>query len=124
MSIIGVRDVKFNISDMNASIRFYRDLLGLCLVEMHDGHSIVQAGNTRIDLTEKQSPIPSISHDGGVAESGGTLSFQVVGIQELVKKLRDNEVSFITDIENNNRGKVAAFQDPDGNILRLYEVKN
>ncbi|KAI8844816.1 Glyoxalase/Bleomycin resistance protein/Dihydroxybiphenyl dioxygenase [Chytridium lagenaria] len=123
MSITGVRAIHYNVTNMPSSIHFYRDLLGLVLESAEDGFTVVRAGNSRIGLNEKPSPIPSIPFDANGAHCGGTLSLQVVGMERLVENLRRHDVRFLTDVERNAWGDMVVFQDPDGNILKLFEVK-
>ncbi|KAJ3113908.1 hypothetical protein HDU96_002785 [Phlyctochytrium bullatum] len=121
MSIVGAAAL-FNVSDMGTALTFYRDLLGLALETAQDGHTVVRAGSTRIGLNETNMPIPSVAYDESGLAAGGTLSLQVVGIHQLVSRLKANGVKFLSDIDRNSWGNMAVFQDPDGNILKLYEV--
>ncbi|KAJ3211142.1 hypothetical protein HDU67_004755 [Dinochytrium kinnereticum] len=123
MSITGVRGFNYNVSNMDESLHFYRDILGLSLESAADSMVVVKAGHTRISLNEKNAPIHRIPFDESGHHAGGTLSLQVVGMHHLVKKLKENGVRFLTDVEQTPWGDMAAFEDPDGNILRLYEVK-
>ncbi|WP_036725744.1 VOC family protein [Patulibacter minatonensis] len=100
------------VSDMDRAVEFYRDTLGLDVLE-HDGDwSEVTAGDQRIGLNASESP----SGDGGAV-----IAFGVNGaIADAVDELKEKGVEFPGGLTEHPWGKIAPFKDPDGNDLQLY----
>ena len=100
------------VSDMDASVAFYRDSLGLDVIEHGGDWSEVTAGDQRIGLNAKESPS---------GEGGSIIAFSVDGtIDETVEQLKGRGVGFTGEISDHPWGRIATFADPDGNDLQLY----
>ncbi|CAB4946169.1 unannotated protein [freshwater metagenome] len=101
------------VSDMDRAVAFYRDTLGLEVLE-HDGDwSEVTAGDQRIGLNSSESP----SGDGGAV-----IAFGVEGdIESAVEALRSAGVEFAGGLSEHPWGKIAPFKDSEGNDLQLYQ---
>ena len=100
------------VSDMSASVAFYRDSLGLDVIEHGGDWSEVTAGDQRIGLNGHESP-------GG--EGGAIIAFSVDGqLEQTVDELKGRGVTFTGEISEHPWGRIATFADPDGNDLQLY----
>lgn len=100
------------VTDMKRAVAFYRDTLGLEVQEHGEDWSEVTAGDQRIGLNASESP----SGDGGAV-----IAFGVEGdIADAVGTLKDKGVTFTGELSEHPWGKIAPFQDPDGNDLQLY----
>lgn len=102
----------FPVTDMDRAVTFYRDALGLEVVE-HDGDwTEVTAGDQRIGLNASESP---------AGDGGAVIAFGVEGaIEDAVASLKDKGVQFTGELSEHPWGKIAPFQDPDGNDLQVY----
>ncbi len=116
--------VTLYIEDMEQSIDFYTEALGLTLVERFaDHYALVDAGaglTLGLRMTSERSP-PS----GKIGSI--TVGFQVTEPLEMVKEaLEDEGVEFITDILVGPGGgvRMAFIKDPDGNRLYLIEPRS
>ena len=120
--IVGVQDVYVYVADMERAIRFYRDLLGLA-VTYNDGQwAALDVGGVRFGLHGTGGkPVPAIPRDAGGAKAGATLTLRSTKINEDVDRLRSVGVRFLGDITRADWGAVAAFEDPDGNVLKLMQ---
>lgn len=134
------------VSDMDRSLRFYRDLLGLKQVSSHDleGESISRmAGKERvrmkvvrlacadtpgvqIDLQQYLEPKGKLADSklGDVANSHFCVGVQ--DIQKACAELRAQGVRFISepvyfDLEHEGKIGVVFFLDPDGYVLEMVE---
>ena len=132
------------VSDLERSLKFYRDVLGFEVVEEVDliegkkvslgvgiddarlqlAHLRVGSGPTRIELLHYISPkgkplSPNTrSNDIGV----GHAAFRVRDIQKYYERLKSAGVRFISAIqESSTREKFCYFYDPDGAILEIIE---
>lgn len=106
------------VTDMDRSIRFYTEILGLQLTQRFGEHwAQVQAGELVIGLHPASAQSPS-GHNGSIT-IGFTFS---TPIEEAVSTLKQKGVRFPGPIIQDNAGKVAYFEDPDGNTLYLWET--
>lgn len=121
--IVGVQDIYLYVQDMERALRFYRDLLGLRLT-YNDGHwAALDVGGVRVGLhaTDGGEPVPAIPRDAGGATAGATLTLKSTGIDEDVERLRALGARFLGQIHRADWGAIVAFEDPDGNILKLMQ---
>ncbi len=105
--------VFYYVSDMDASIAFYRDTLGLPLVS-HDYVARFDLDGVLIELV----PLPP----GSVVPGSGNarLCFSVANLQETLEQMHARGVG-TSKIKDKKNGKLAFFHDPDGNELCLWE---
>ncbi len=101
------------VTDMDASIAFYRDTLGLQMIS----RSYV----ARFDLdgvTIELVPLPP----GSVVPGSGNarLCFSVTSLQEVLNEMRARGIP-TSEIKNKRDGKLAFFRDSDDNELCLWE---
>lgn len=104
------------VSDMERSVRFYNDTLGLTLK--------FRAGN---DWAELQAPGVSIGlHPaGGHAPTGAgggmSLGLQVANIESAIQSLQEKGVEFPHGWRASGALRLADFTDPDGTSLYLFQ---
>jgi predicted enzyme related to lactoylglutathione lyase len=107
----GIATVWLPVTDMDRAVTFYRDSLGLDVIE-HDGDwTEVTAGDQRIGLNEGESP---------AGDGGAVIAFGVDDIDSTVEELKGNGVEFTDEVSEHPWGKIAPFKDADGNDLQLY----
>jgi predicted enzyme related to lactoylglutathione lyase len=112
--IDGISVVWVPVTDMDRSLEFYADTLGLDIEHQEDDWSMVVAGAVRVGLNARED-----AHHG---EGGGVIAFAVSDdIEEAVSELASAGVEIAGDVTEHPWGKVATFLDPDGNELQLYE---
>jgi glyoxylase I family protein len=110
-----VDHVWFWVADMDRSIAFYRDLLGLALVHRAaDEWAELDGGPVRLAL------------HGGAADrarpEGGTVVFRVEDLDAVKLRLEGLGVAFDEHVgEVPEVGRFASFADPDGNRVQLFE---
>jgi lactoylglutathione lyase len=113
------------VKDMDASIRFYAEVLGLGLVgreKLDDGVelgflSYPDSGNIELEL---------IGHDHGNFPTSGKvhhIAFTVTDIEAEVERLRKLGVSLIDESPRTilNGIKIAFFYGPDGEKLEFFQ---
>lgn len=109
----GVSVVWLPVSDMDQAVKFYGETLGLSVREQQDEWAELEANGLRIGLNGRKSA----SGDGGAV-----IAFQPDGgLDGAVAELKDSGVEFVGDISEHPWGRIAAFEDPDGNSLQLFE---
>jgi predicted enzyme related to lactoylglutathione lyase len=111
----GVSVVWLPVTDVGRAVGFYRETLGLEVLDQQDDWAEVEANGLRIGLNGTESETP-----GG--EGGAVIAFQPEeGLDETVEALKGQGVEFAGDVSEHPWGRIAAFHDPDGNSLQLYE---
>ena len=109
--IKGIATIWLPVTDMNRAVGFYRDSLGLEVID-HDGDwSEVTAGDQRIGLNANESP---------AGDGGAVIAFAVDDLDATVEALTAKGVEFSDEVSEHPWGKIAPFRDPEGNDLQLY----
>jgi catechol 2,3-dioxygenase-like lactoylglutathione lyase family enzyme len=120
--ITGVQDVYYYVQDMRRALRFYRDTLGLRVTEENEHWSALDVGGVRVGLHGTDGkPVPPVPRDTHGATSGGTLTLRVSNIRAEVARLGDAGVKFLGPIADEDWGSVVAFEDSEGNVLKLMQ---
>ena len=107
--------ISYSVSNLQQSIEFYQDLLGLELLLSNDRWAEFNIGGQRLAIHKKNYAV--VTGD----QSGSTVYFEANPIEDAVKKLQDKGVKFLGEIEVYSYGKLILFLDPDKNSLGLYE---
>ena len=143
-SISYIHHVCVVVSDLERSLRFYRDVLGLEVLERVDliagkeaslgvglpdarfelVHLGASDGPTRLEMlhyfSPESRPLPpeKRSNDIGTAHA----AFRVKNIDAYYKRLRERGVRFISEVQGSSTGeRFCYFYDPDGAILEIIE---
>ena len=108
------------VTDMERSVRFYTEQLGLKLLKRYENHfATVDAGH---GLTIGLHPAAQVSpapHGGGIS-----IGLYLTGrLADAVKALEARGVTFERGGDEGKAGRFAGFTDPDGNALYLAEMK-
>jgi catechol 2,3-dioxygenase-like lactoylglutathione lyase family enzyme len=105
--------VFYYVTDMDMSIAFYRDTLGLPLIS-HDFVARFDLDGVLIELV----PVPP----GSVVPGNGNarLCFSVANLHETLEQMHARGIA-TSDIKSKKGGSLAFFRDPDDNELCLWE---
>ena len=108
------------VSDMDRSVNFYTKTLGLKLAQRFGNHwASVEAGKLTIGLHPASSENPA-------GRNGSTvIGLMLTGdIDGTVATLKQQGVTFRGAVtEEANAGKIAYFEDPDGNLLYMIQLQ-
>ena len=109
-------NVTILVSDMNRSIKFYAETLGLKLISNYGGEfAVIESNGLRIGLHPGKKPGEKLSRDM-------SLGFQVEDMSAAKKALESRGVTFEKPVQD--RGAlIENFYDPDGTPLYLIELK-
>lgn len=102
--------------DMDGSIGFYRDVLGLNLrTRMGEDWAEFDVAGTTVALhgtREGHAP----------PQEGATIVFEVDDLESTMNALRGKDVSFEGEVNDvPGYGRFVSFRDPDGNLLQIFE---
>jgi catechol 2,3-dioxygenase-like lactoylglutathione lyase family enzyme len=114
-------NVTVMVSNMDASVRFYTEVLGMKLTNRFGDHwATVDAGRgLTIGLHPASAKYPA------PGTKGGTLIGLEIDepIQRVVDRLQNKGVRFLGPIINDaGAGSFVDLEDPDGNFIYLWEV--
>jgi predicted enzyme related to lactoylglutathione lyase len=118
--------IRYIVTDMNAAIAFYTELLGFKL-EMHPApaFAMLSLNNLRLVLS-----MPNPSAGGGQSMPDGTqqtpggwnrFSIEVNNISTKVETLKKAGAHFRNNIVTGVGGKQIIVEDPSGNPIELFE---
>jgi len=102
-------------TDMNRAVEFYKNVLGFKLLFERQDWSEFDISGQRLALCK----VDAIAHGKTLSEPG--VSFMAKPIEKVIDALSRKGVSFAGELQVYPYGKLIRFQDPDGNILGLYE---
>jgi catechol 2,3-dioxygenase-like lactoylglutathione lyase family enzyme len=102
--------------DMDASVAFYRDVLGLSLrTRAGEDWAEFDVAGTTVALHGMREGHPP-------PQGGATVVFEVDDLEGEMDALRGKNVTFDGDVaEVPGYGRFVSFRDPDGNILQIFE---
>lgn len=141
--INGIDHASFTVSNMERSIAFYRDILGMTVTWDSAAAGVqfkwpvadnvtgcpgteqrlvfLAVGESRIELVE-YTPAGKQQVDNKASDTGSAhVCFKTENIQELYRKLSANKVRLHCVPQELDFAKVMYFRDPDGIILEAAE---
>ena len=107
--------ISYSVSDLERSIVFYRDLLGLKLLLNNDTWAEFNIDGQRLAI-HKEKINSDVNH-----QSGATVYFEAIPIENMIKALQSKGIIFNGEVEVYPYGKLILFSDLDNNSLGLYE---
>ncbi len=112
--VTGVATVWLPVTDMQRAVSFYSEKLGMQVTQQEEQWSELQADGLKIGLNAREEQTPSGS-------GGAVVAFTASGeIEAAVEALSGQGVEFSDGVSDHPWGRIATFQDPDGNDLQLY----
>ena len=118
MNIKKVGNVILAVKDLDKSIAFYHDLIGLPIKNQR--RTWVDLGTSGALLSLHPASLTA-EHIGSSIENGITIGFLVGDVQTAVTELREKGVKVYREIVEREAGKNAVVLDPDGYLVSLFE---
>ena len=117
MSFRKVGAVILLVSNMEKSMRFYRDTLGIPIKTKSKDWTEFFNKDTVLALH------PAKKKNKMKTGSGMLVGFEVSDLDATVKKLKEKRVKFFKKPKEEPFGKHAIIQDPDGHLVSIAEIK-
>lgn len=114
---------RYMVHDVDASVAFYRDQLGVILEEQWGpAMAIMSFGDERLWLAGPISSAAKPMPDGRTPEPGGwnRIVLEVDNFDELVDKLRVGGATFRNEPISGPGGRQVLVEDPSGNCIELF----
>lgn len=118
MNIKKVGNVILAVKDLDKSIVFYHEIIGLPIKKQR--RSWVDLGTTGALLSLHPASLTA-EHIGSSIDNGITVGFLVGDVQSSVDELKEKGVEVFRDIVERDAGKNAVILDPDGYLVSLFE---
>ena len=117
-------NVRYMVSDVEASIAFYTSMLGFePLTSAPPAFADVKRGNLRLLLAGPKSSAGRPMPDGATPGPGGWNRIHLIvdDLPSEVARLRGAGASFRNDIIEGPGGKQILLEDPSGNVVELFQ---
>ena len=114
-----VDHIRLEVSDMRASVVFYRDMIGLRPRSLTEDFSVLDAGNLGVFLSAKPwAWVPPRAKD---TQPGWGMypHFEVDDVEALVARLKAAGCKIVQEPERHSFGTEAFVADPDGYVWAL-----
>ncbi|AJW70894.1 VOC family protein [Nitrosopumilus adriaticus] len=118
MNIKKVGNVILAVKDIDKSIQFYHELIGLPIKNQR--RSWVDLGTTGAMLSLHPASLTA-QHVGSSIDNGITIGFLVGDVQSAIDELKEKGVRIHRDIVEREAGKNAVILDPDDYLISLFE---
>lgn len=121
MKIRGTDFVMLEVADMDRSIAFYRDTLGMEIVERYENIWVeFQAAPTTLALYRPEDADARTERKSG----GAVIALSVENVKEAVEELRGKGVPIVRETMDTPVCWMAGITDPDGNGIALHQRKD
>lgn len=103
------------VSDMDRSVDFYKNVLGLELKsKSNEWIEFVKSGTV---IALHPTKLKNLKKDGVL------IGFKVSNLDDVYKKLKGKNVKFVKELKEEEFGKHTIIQDPDGYMISIVEMK-
>ncbi len=118
MNIKKVGNVILAVKDIDKSIQFYHEIIGLPIKNQR--RSWVDLGTSGALLSLHPASLTE-QHVGSSIENGITIGFLVGDVKSAVDELREKGVTIHREIVEKDAGRNAVILDPDEYLISLFE---
>ena len=118
MNIKKVGNVILAVKDLDKSLYFYHDLIGLPIKNQR--RSWIDLGTSGALLSLHPASLTA-EHIGSSIENGITIGFIVGDVKSAIDELKSKGVQVYRDVVDREAGKNAIVLDPDDYLVSLFE---
>lgn len=118
MNIKKVGNVILAVKDLDRSLYFYHELIGLPIKNQR--RSWIDLGTSGAMLSLHPASLTA-EHIGSSIENGITIGFLVGDVKSAIDELKEKGVKIYRDIVDREAGKNAIVLDPDDYLISLFE---
>ena len=118
MNIKRIGNVILAVKDLDTSIKFYNDILGMPI--KNERRNWVDLGSTGAILSLHPASITA-PHSGTSIDIGVLIGLTVGDLNSAIEELREKGVKIYREIQERDAGKNAIVLDPDDYMISLFE---
>ena len=122
--VAGFHGVRYQVTDVARSVEFYTERLGFSLGHQQlPAFAAVSIDHLTLLLSGPEASGSRPMPDGRRQEPGGwnRIVLRVKDLPARIETLRDAGLQFRNDMEVGPGGRQILLQDPDGNLIELFE---
>ncbi len=108
--IVGIQDVHYGVVHMDRAVAFYRDVLGMRVLDSNPDWTSLDCFGARLGLRKCAA----------IAAGGATLTLRSTDLEADLAYLRKSGVTIVSTAHR-PWGRMAAITDTEGNLLELMQ---
>jgi len=118
MNVKRVGNVILAVKDLDTSLKFYNEILGLPIKRKRENWIDLGQSGALLSLHPALSSKP---HTGTSYDNGVMIGFVVGDVSSAISDLKSKNVTIHRDVEEHPVGKNAIILDPDDYMISLFE---
>ena len=119
--VTGIGGIFFRTKDPDKAKKWYGENLGLAISEYGSSFEFRNANRPDEINYLQWSPFEEKTDYFDPSKKEFMINYRVQNIEGLVRKLRENGVTIVDEIESYEYGKFVHIMDPEGNKIELWE---
>ena len=119
MNIKRIGNIILEVTDLDASIKFYHEILGMPI--KNERRNWVDLGQQSGGVLSLDPSSITTSHTGSSKENGILIGLTVGDLASAIEELSSANVKIFRDVQERQAGKNAIVLDPDGYMVSLFE---
>ena len=119
MNIKRIGNIILEVKDLDASIKFYHEILGMPI--KNERRNWVDLGRESGGVLSLHPASITTSHSTSSKENGILIGLTVGDLHSALDELNSAKVEVFRDIQERQAGKNAVILDPDGYMISLFE---
>jgi len=119
MNIKRIGNIILEVKDLDASIKFYHEILGMPI--KNERRNWVDLGRESGGVLSLHPASITTSHSTSSKENGILIGLTVGDLHSAMDELNRAKVEVFRDIQERQAGKNAVILDPDGYMISLFE---
>ena len=119
MNIKRIGNIILEVKDLDASIKFYHEVLGMPI--KNERRNWVDLGQQSGGMLSLHPASITTSHTSSTKENGILIGLTVGDLDSAIEELSAARVEIFRDVQERQAGKNAVILDPDGYMISLFE---
>ena len=119
MNIKRIGNIILEVKDLDASIKFYHEILGMPI--KNERRNWVDLGQQSGGTLSLHPASITTSHTSSSKQNGILIGLTVGDLDSAINDLNEANVEVYRDIQERQTGKNAVILDPDGYMISLFE---
>jgi lactoylglutathione lyase len=119
MNIKRIGNIILEVKDLDASIKFYHEVLGMPI--KNERRNWVDLGQQSGGTLSLHPASITTSHTGPSKENGVLIGLTVGDLHSAIDELSTANIEVFRDVQERQAGKNAIILDPDGYMISLFE---
>ena len=119
MKIKRIGNIILEVKDLDASIKFYHEVLGMPI--KNERRNWVDLGQQSGGILSLHPASITTSHTSSTKENGILIGLTIGDLNSAMDELSAAKIEIFRDIQERQAGKNAIILDPDGYMISLFE---